>query len=96
MDINLLLSILLPIIFVILILDFDEAMMLFSIGFISLAIAFNFSIIFSITSTSYNGFGLILNYVHWFIPVFAFTKTYFTAASSGTFDNFYGKTKKGS
>jgi len=90
MDTNLLLAILLPIIFTVLILEFDEAMMLFLIGFITLAIAFNFSLIFSITDSSYVGFGVIMKIIWFLLPVFAFTRSYFMRGTS-KFNVFYGK-----
>lgn len=83
MDTNFLLTILLPVIFIILILEFDEAMLLFIIGFIAIVIAFNFDNIFEMTSMSYSGFGLIMKYIFWFIPIFTFVKTYFTAKDFG-------------
>lgn len=76
MDTNLLFSIFLIIILTVVVIEWDEAFLLFIIGFLSIAIAINIETMFSIDNTKYQGFGQLLQLVYALVGIFSFIRTF--------------------
>lgn len=76
MDTNLLFSILIIIILAIVAIEWDEAFILFIIGFLAIGIAINLETAFSIDNTTYQGFGQLIQLSYAFVGIFAFTRTF--------------------
>ena len=76
MDTNLIFSIFIIIILTVVAIEWDEAFILILIGFISIALAINLELAFSIDNTKYQGFGQLIQLLFVFVGVFAFTRTF--------------------
>lgn len=83
MDSNLIFSIIIAIILTLVAIEWDESFLLFLIGFMAVAIAVNLDTAFSISTTTYQGFGQLIQLFYIFVGIFAFVKTYFTAKEHG-------------
>lgn len=83
MDSNLIFSILFAVILTIIVIEWDESFILFLIGFMAVGLAINLNLAFTISTTTYQGFGQLIQLFYAFVGIFAFVKTYFTAKESG-------------
>ena len=83
MDSNLIFSIVLAVILTVIAIEWDESFLLFLIGFLAIALSINLDLAFSISTSTYQGFGQLIQLFYAFIGIFSFTKTYFTAKESG-------------
>lgn len=83
MDSNLIFSIIIAIILTLIVIEWDESFLLFLIGFLSIALAINLYLAFSISTETYQGFGQLIQLIYAFVGIFAFVKTYFTAKETG-------------
>ena len=76
MDTNLIFSIFIIIILTIVVIEWDEAFLLFIIGFLSIALALNLNTAFSIETDTYQGFGQLIQLLYILVGVFAFIRTF--------------------
>jgi len=76
MDTNLIFSIFIIIILTVVAIEWDEAFLLFIIGFLSIALALNLNTAFSIDTETYQGFGQLIQLSYGIVGIFAFTKTF--------------------
>jgi len=83
MDSNLIFSIIIAVILTLVAIEWDESFLLFLIGFMAISLAINIDTAFSISTSTYQGFGQLIQLFYAFIGIFSFTKTYFTSKESG-------------
>jgi len=76
MDTNLIFSIIIIIILTVVVIEWDEAFILFIIGFLAIALAINLELAFSIDNSKYQGFGQLIQLIYAFVGIFAFIKTF--------------------
>ena len=91
MDLNLLMAVFFAIILIIIAIEYDDAFILFIMGFLNLGIVLNLDTLFGVYQVSYNNFGGLLQLIYTFIGIFCFAKIIMSARQDGLISFTKGK-----
>ena len=94
MDLNLLIAVFFAIILIVIAIEYEDGFILFIMGFLNMGIVLNIDTLFGVTSSSYLGFGNLLQLIYLFIGIFCFAKLIMSARQDGLLSFARGKHAK--